>query len=243
MQNLIKSIQQAMSKSPNKISYYRQKLSAHRLKKCYTLAPPKVKQYLAAEIEYVLSGINPKDQVLELGCGYGRVIFSISRKASKVTGIDISLPSLKLAWLRLSHFPNVALLNMNATEMGFRDGAFDMVFCIQNGISAFQVEPKKLIRESIRVTRPGGKIMFSSYSENFWQYRLEWFEIQSRAGLIGEIDYSRTGNGAIVCKDGFSATTIGKEEFMDLTSDLNVRVKLGEVDRSSLFCEMEKAFP
>ncbi len=148
--------------------YYSNKLSAGRLRLCYDLAPPRVKQYLNAEIDFILEKIKPNDNVLELGCGYGRV----------------------------------------------------------------------LINEALRVTKPGGKVIFSSYSEKFWNDRLNWFHIQSEHGLIGEIDYSSTGNGVIVCKDGFRATTFSKEDFNILVAGLKKDYKITEVDNSSIFCEI-----
>jgi len=68
---------------------------------------------------------------------------------------------------------------------------------------------------------------------------LEWFQLQSDAGLLGEIDVEKTGDGVIVCKDGFRATTVGPEEFLSLTSDLYAETKIVEVDESSLFCEIK----
>ena len=221
-------------------SYYNQVLSANKLKQCYDLVPQRVKQYLNSEIEYVLTKIKSSDLVLELGCGYGRVIPRISRKAKMVVGIDISRPSLRLGLFKLATIPNQVLINMNAIRMALRENIFDAVLCIQNGISAFHVDPKKLIRESIRVTKPGGQILFSTYSEKFWHHRLEWFRLQSDAGLIGEIDFSQTGNGTIVCRDGFTATTVTEEEFIEFTSGLNVRTIIKEIDESSLFCEILK---
>ena len=84
----------------------------------------------------------------------------------------------------------------------------------------------------------GGIVLFSSYSERFWDDRLQWFRIQAEHGLIGEIDEKLSSNGVIVCKDGFRATTIGPDDFIELTSDLNVTPKIIEVDGSSLFCEI-----
>ena len=52
---------------------------------------------------------------------------------------------------------------MDAAALGFRDRVFDVVVCIQNGISAFKVDRRALIAEAIRVTRPGGSVLFSSY--------------------------------------------------------------------------------
>ena len=79
--------------------------------------------------------------------------------------------------------------------------------------------------------------MFSSYTPQFWQHRLEWFEIQSAHHLIGEIDYQATGNGTIVCKDGFRATTVDRASFEKLAASLDVIPRITEVDGSSLFCE------
>ncbi len=73
-----------------------------------------------------------------------------------------------------------------------------------------------------------------------WEEALAWFEQQAAEGLVGEIDYARTGDGTIVCRDGFTATTFGPEDFKALASSLGWRAALAEVDGSSLFCEIVK---
>lgn len=176
--------------------------------------------------------------VLDLGCGYGRIIPDISIGGPFVVGIDIAAARLRLARKLLAPIPNQALFQMDATRLGFRNRTFDRIICIQNGISAFRVEPASLIGESLRVTKPGGIVWFSSYSEKFWPHRLEWFKLQADAGLIGEIDDARTGNGVIVCRDGFRATTFGKKEFEKLVSGGELEMTFEEVDDSSLFCEI-----
>ncbi|MCK5302998.1 MAG: methyltransferase domain-containing protein, partial [Candidatus Thorarchaeota archaeon] len=77
--------------------YYSDSLSAERLRRCYEIAPPRVARYLEAEIEHVLAKIKSSDTVLELGCGYGRVIGRLLGKARKVVGIDTSKASLEQA--------------------------------------------------------------------------------------------------------------------------------------------------
>ena len=219
-------------------NYYSDKLSAERLRLCYEIAPPRVKQYLDTEIEFVVDKLNSSDHILELGCGYGRVLKRLAPKANSVTGIDTSHKSLLLAQKMMKDSPNCRLLEMNAVCLGFRDGTFDLTVCIQNGISAFHVDQQILIGEAIRVTRKEGKVLFSSYSQKFWQYRLEWFEIQAQHGLIGEIDYEATGNGIIVGKDGFRATTVNPVEFTTLTSHFGIIPTITEIDNSSIFCEI-----
>lgn len=155
------------------MGYYSEKLAGKRLRECYDIAPARVKQYLDAEIQYVLSRTKPEDSVLELGCGYGRVIWEIAGEAK-------------------------------------------------------------------RVARPGGNILFSSYSSNFWAHRLEWFELQSKHGLLGEIDYDTTGDGVIVCKDGFRAGAMGEAEFRELCKRIELEPNIYEVDESSIFYELVK---
>ncbi|MCU0849706.1 MAG: class I SAM-dependent methyltransferase [Candidatus Thermoplasmatota archaeon] len=218
--------------------YYDEKLSANKLKSCYEIAPPRILQYLEAEVNHVLQKINPGDSVLELGCGYGRILPQLAQKADIVVGIDTSLQSLALAKETIQDFQNCYLVGMDAIQLAFANQIFDVVVCIQNGISAFHVDKADLIRESIRVTKPGGIVLFSSYSGKFWPHRLHWFQLQSDAGLIGEIDSEKTRDGVIVCKDGFTATTVSKKQFKTLTQRFNVKTNIVEVDESSLFCEI-----
>jgi 2-polyprenyl-6-hydroxyphenyl methylase/3-demethylubiquinone-9 3-methyltransferase len=127
---------------------------------------------------------------------------------------------------------------MDAVALGFADHVFDVVACLQNGISAFKVDQRDLIREAVRVTRPGGVALFSSYAERFWDHRLAWFKLQADEGLLGEIDWDQTGDGVIVCKDGFRATTVSPEEFRELAASLDLPCSVREVDESSVFCTL-----
>jgi SAM-dependent methyltransferase len=220
--------------------YYIERLAAQRLRACYDLAPPRTKAYLEAEIEFVLGKTTPSVLALELGCGYGRVLERLLPSVRAAFGIDTSLSSLCMALEYLGPAPSLCLACMDSVQMGFRDRAFDLTICIQNGICAFAVDQQQLFREAIRVTR-SGVVMFSSYTPQFWEHRLEWFEIQfeiqSAHHLIGEIDYQATGNGMIVCKDGFRATTADRPSFEKLAARLEVTPRITEVDGFSLFCE------
>jgi ubiquinone/menaquinone biosynthesis C-methylase UbiE len=210
------------------------------LKRVYDVATPRVRQYLDAEVEHVSGFVRSGDAVLELGCGYGRILPAIAAKTNGVVGIDTSWASLDLARETFASAGNVRLAAADAVKPPFRDAVFDVVACIQNGISAFHVDQRALIAEAVRVTRVGGTVLFSSYSDKFWGDRLEWFELQADAGLLGEIDYEKTGDGTILCKDGFTATTVGPDGFRELTAGLNAEVNITEVDGSSVFCEIKR---
>jgi len=218
--------------------YYAERLSAGRLRACYDVAPPRTRQYLEAEIAHVLQHATPSVSALELGCGYGRVLRRLAPRVRAVAGVDNVLASLALAREHVAGAGTVRLAAMDAGCTGFRDGAFDLTICIQNGISAFRVDPQLLLREAVRITRSGGLVVFSSYSARFWQARLEWFEAQAAHGLIGEIDRDATREGVIVCQDGFRAVTVDGEGFRRLAAPLGLVPRIIEVDGSSLFCEL-----
>jgi len=227
----------------NTKNYYQEKLAAQQLVKCYQLAPPRVQQYLAAELSYVIEKIRPGDKALDLGCGFGRVMPELAQKATAVVGIDNSSASLMLAQEKIRCIPNCSLVQANALHIGFKKNSFDVVICIQNGISAFHVDQKQLIKESLRVTKDEGMVLFSSYSPKFWKHRREWFQMQADAGLLGEIDHEKTRDGIIICKDGFTATTVSPGQFLSIASELGVTASIVEVDESSIFCEITPILP
>jgi len=212
-----------------------------RLRRVYELAPARAQQYLEHETAFVLSRVSPESRVLELGCGYGRVLAELAPRAHWVVGIDTAPGSIAEARVSLASHPNCLLATMDARALDFADEQFDLVVCIQNGISAFKADPVALMREALRVTRPGGKALFSSYSERFWGARLEWFRLQAQAGLIGAIDEQETRDGIIVCKDGFRATTASPDQFRAWAGALDVHAVVEEVDDSSVFCELSRA--
>jgi ubiquinone/menaquinone biosynthesis C-methylase UbiE len=220
--------------------YYADRLAAQRLQRVYQIAPPRIQQYLHAEVEYALGFIHLDDTVLDLGCGYGRIMPALAKKAGLIVGIDTSLASLVLAKELTFTLPNCRLACMNAVQLAFPDQAFNLTLCLQNGISAFHVDQMVLLQESVRVTRRGGTVLVSSYSPKIWEERLRWFRMQAAEGLLGKIDEEKTDNGVIVCKDGFTATTVSEQEFCKLTEGLDVEVRFTKVDESSLFCEMTK---
>lgn len=210
------------------------------MRRCYEIAPPRVQRYLQAEIEFVRERLGPGDRVLELGCGYGRVLDALVKEPVELAGIDTALESLSLAKDAAPGSADRRLARMNAVQLAFSDKSFDLVFCIQNGVCAFNVDQAALLDEALRVLRPGGCVLLSSYAASFWKHRLDWFRRQAAAGLLGEIDEEATGNGVIVCRDGFRAGSMDEEGFAALASGRGVGAEITELDGSSLFCIVHK---
>jgi len=221
-------------------TYYRKHLLGPDLKRVYELASPRIRQYLEAEVLHVIERVRGAGRVLELGSGYGRVLAKVASHVGRAVGVDVSRPNLEFGVGFLRDFVNCDLLRMNAVRLAFKDAAFDATFCIQNGISAFRVDRHQLIAEALRVTRPGGNVLFSTYSPRIWTDRLDWFRSQSRAGLLGELDETLSVNGVIICKDGFRSTTVADEELHTLFAEAGQSARISEVDESSVFAEVVK---
>ena len=220
--------------------YYRKHIVGADLQRVYELASPRIRRYLRAEILNVVDCVRGSDRVLELGCGYGRVLAEVAPHVGRAVGIDIARGNLRSAASYLRAWQNCDLALMNAVHLGFGDARFDATICVQNGICAFGVNPSRLVAEAIRVTREGGRILFSTYSPRIWPDRLEWFRSQARAGLIGALDDSLTKEGTIVCQDGLRLPTASAEELQALFGDQSLLPEIREVDGSSVFAEVMK---
>lgn len=217
-------------------TYYAKKLNAERLKRVYEIGRPRVRQYLQSEIDHLAGFVRPGMRILELGCGYGRILAPLAQIAGRGWGVDNAPDNLVLA--KDGH-PELHLAVMDAADLGFDNQSFDLVAGLQNFVSACKVPPELLLRECLRVTRTGGRIFLSSYADRFWPHRLEWFRHQAAEGLLGPIDEAATGDGVIICKDGFKTTTFSPDEFSALTAAVGVGARIYIVDNASVFCEIQ----
>ncbi|MEE8340990.1 MAG: class I SAM-dependent methyltransferase, partial [Candidatus Neomarinimicrobiota bacterium] len=125
-------------------NYYSNSLNTDKLLKCYQVAPKRIQQYLDAELQFVIDKIDQNDIVLDLGCGYGRVSAKIAQKAKMMVGIDLAEDNIRFAKEFVKNVENCEFHVMNANNLKFADKTFDLVFCIQNGISAFKISPVEL---------------------------------------------------------------------------------------------------
>jgi len=121
------------------------------------------------EADYCLKNFIDKRKdkiILEAGCGTGRLCCLLAKDVpnSRVIGMDISPNSLKIAnfmkdYLQIS---NVSFETGNLFQMPYSDNYFDVVFN-EGVIEHFSLNDKPnyidALREMIRVTKKGGKII------------------------------------------------------------------------------------
>lgn len=103
-------------------------------------------------------GIKSGDRVLEVGVGTG-INASLYPRDCAVTGIDLSSSMLEKARERVArkNIRNVRLLEMDAADLKFADGTFDIVYAPY--LISVVPDPVAVAREMRRVCRPGGRII------------------------------------------------------------------------------------
>jgi phosphatidylethanolamine/phosphatidyl-N-methylethanolamine N-methyltransferase len=107
-------------------------------------------------------GIKPGDKILEVGVGTG-INASLYPKHCHVTGIDFSALMLEKARERVAKkgVKNVRLKEMDAANLTFADGSFDIVYAPY--VISVVSDPVKVVNEMRRVCRPGGKMVILNH--------------------------------------------------------------------------------
>jgi ubiquinone/menaquinone biosynthesis C-methylase UbiE len=97
-------------------------------------------------------------KILDVGCGPGLLSKELSVRfpEAKITGIDISRYSIKLAKKNCEGIKNINFIIADVHKLPFPDEYFDLVVC-KDSFHQFS-NPIKAIKEMYRVLKPGGII-------------------------------------------------------------------------------------
>ncbi len=109
--------------------------------------------------------------ILDLGCGGGHLVreFALAVGASgRAVGFDMSADQLAAAREVCDGLPAVELIEGDATDMAFEDGAFDGLASIQT--LEYIPDVDRALAEARRVLKPGGKAALISVLWDHWRY-------------------------------------------------------------------------
>ena len=108
-------------------------------------------------IAHIAENIRGKD-VLEVACGCAEFSLCAAKTAESVTGIDLDYLRLPPQARKTEDF---AFAIMDATNMTFADESFDTVV-MYNAVGHLCAVLEKVLKECLRVTKPGGAIFVIS---------------------------------------------------------------------------------
>lgn len=109
------------------------------------------------------AGLEPDMRFLDVACGSGALSLPAARLGARVTAVDLSPVMIDRfrARAREEGLTDVVARVMDGHALDFEDGSFDVVGS-QFGVMLFPDLPRAL-REMVRVTRPGGRVLMVVY--------------------------------------------------------------------------------
>jgi len=142
-------------------------------------------ELLRATAEYTLRvlqrtvGVLPSDDVLEIGCGIGRMGRVVAPCCKQWIGTDIARNMLEHAAVRLKDLPNVRLVELSAVGLGeIPDASVDLVYCTVVFMHLAEWDRFRYVAEAFRVLRTGGRAFFDNVditSSHGWKVFMDGF--------------------------------------------------------------------
>lgn len=137
----------------------------------YSLGSPALLSATTAEIAGRLAdwGVLKADrQVLDVGCGTGRLEAALASRVRQVVGVDISSKMLDAARRRCAAWPNVHFVQVSGRDLApIASASSDLVlavdcfpYLVQSGAGLVE----RHFGEAARVLRPGGDLVIANFS-------------------------------------------------------------------------------
>ena len=130
------------------------------------------------------SGSWEEKSVLDVGCGTGRLLLRGVEEANMLTGVDLSSEMVKASkqnFFFLNRSNKSHFLEGDACNLSFEDNTFDLA--LSTCVMFLLPEPEAGMKEMIRVTKEGGKIVMLNPSLQMDQ--MAAFEYAKKHGMSG----------------------------------------------------------
>lgn len=121
--------------------------------------------------------VKDSQQILDIGCGNGRLYDSLKSKSIQYTGIDNNPDFIEIAKNSYSGEKNANFLIADLSDpLPFSDGQFDIIFCVAtfHHLAGRQTR-KNALKEFNRILKPSGYLIMTNWSLWQWTYLKQWF--------------------------------------------------------------------
>jgi len=112
----------------------------------------------------------PKEKILDIGCGLGRLSYPIARLGAEVTGIDISEYAISQAKRKYGSIQNLEFIQKNALETEY-ESRFDKVLCYHFLEHLKLAEARILLCKIYKALKKGGIFVVGIPINDFKPYR------------------------------------------------------------------------
>jgi ArsR family transcriptional regulator len=109
-----------------------------------------------------LTVATPLGDLVDIGCGQGRILKLLATRARRAVGVDIDSDARRFARaeLLLAGLPNCSLRQGDMYTLPFGDDEFDTA--ILDDVLSDSAKPMAAIGEAVRILRPGGRLLMLS---------------------------------------------------------------------------------
>lgn len=137
----------------------------------YSLGNPALLERATEEIVSQLDRwglLNGDAEVLDIGCGIGRLLVALAPRVKQVVGIDVSAEMVKAAQRRCAALDNVTVMKGDGYGLGgLPDSVFDLAVAVDSfpymRQSGYELV-RRFVAESARILRRGGQLVILNYS-------------------------------------------------------------------------------
>ena len=167
-----------------------------------------VGRHMLERLDYV--AIKPR-VIADIGCGTGLGVQALMKRYrdADVMAVDISSSMLQQTREKFSWWRKPVLVCGDAENLPLADASIDLVY---SNLMLQWCEPKKVFSEFLRVLRPQGLLMFSTFGpDTLKELRHSWAQADQRSHVNQFIDMHVLGDDLL--QAGFSAPVMD----MDLT--------------------------
>ncbi len=109
---------------------------------------------------FVLPFVSSDDDVLDVGCGIGRLLKWVAPHCSEAIGIDVSGGLLQIARKHLSRLPNVRLKRLpRSLAFPMETGSIDFAYYYRVSVHVDREDNLRILQELRRCLRPRGRAL------------------------------------------------------------------------------------